>query len=83
MTSASISVSLAFCNPPAAAESASVVRFPQRRAQAIWIVPGRDDPWIVLAGEHGWSHGDHHSAITDAEWLARNFGLPIRDGSAQ
>jgi hypothetical protein len=59
--------------------TASILRFLPRRAQAIWIVPGRDDPWIVLAGEHGWSHGDHRSAAADAEWLAHNFGLSIRD----
>jgi hypothetical protein len=32
-------------------------------------------------GEHGWSHGDRYSATADVEWLARNFGLPIRGGA--
>jgi hypothetical protein len=34
--------------------------------------------WLVLAGSHGWSHGDQRSALTDAQWLAANHGLPIR-----
>jgi hypothetical protein len=46
--------------------------------QCVWVVPGRDDPWLVLAGSSGWIHGDQRSAWADAEWLARNLGVPIR-----
>jgi hypothetical protein len=63
-----------------AGKSASVITLPSRQSHAIWVIPGRDDPWLVLAGSHGWVHGDHASATRDAEWLADNFGLPIRDG---
>jgi hypothetical protein len=60
-------------------KSASVLAFPPQ-SQAIWVIPGgRDDPWLVLAGSHGWVHGDPDSATRDAEWLSDNFGLPIRD----
>jgi hypothetical protein len=61
-----------------AGKSASVLAFPPRQSRAICVVPDPDG-WFVLAGEHGWVHGDRHSAITDAEWLSDNFGLPIRD----
>jgi hypothetical protein len=36
----------------------------------------------VLAGDHGWLHGDHRAAHADAEWLSRNLGLPIRSAVA-
>ena len=34
--------------------------------------------WLVLAGDHGWLHGDLHEAFEDAQWLSENLGLPIR-----
>jgi hypothetical protein len=34
--------------------------------------------WLVLAGSHGWAHGDHDTARADAERLADNLGVPIR-----
>jgi hypothetical protein len=56
----------------------SVLRFPPRRSRAVWVFPGTDDPWWVIAGSYGWIHGDVASAWADAEWLSANLGFPIR-----
>jgi hypothetical protein len=56
----------------------SVLRFPHRCIAAVFVCED-DAGWLVLGPRgHGWTHGDRHSATTDAEWLARNLGLPIR-----
>ena len=58
-------------------DSITVERFPMRRSRAIWIT--REGPaWFVLAGENGWLHGSRGEADRDAQWLARNLGLPVR-----
>ena len=55
----------------------NIIRFPSRRFYAIRII--EDSAGIlVLAGDHGWRHGDAFSAFADAQWLARNWGLPVR-----
>jgi hypothetical protein len=88
MTTTSIVVVSSGCNivpfvPPrprrTAGKSASILAFPPSRSRAICIIPGSDDPWLVLAGSHGWVHSNYASATEDAQWLADNFGLPIRD----
>jgi hypothetical protein len=59
----------------------AVTRFPMRRSLAVWV--RRDEAaWLVLAGSHGWLHGDRASALADARWLSRNRGYPIREVSA-
>jgi hypothetical protein len=58
--------------------AARVVRFPTRRCAAVWILE-HDGGWLVLARDHGWIHGDRRSALADAQWLARNLGLPMRE----
>lgn len=58
----------------------NIVEFTRRRFFAIRIVED-DDGLLVLAGEHGWRHGDAASAFLDAQWLARNWGLPVRWGA--
>jgi hypothetical protein len=63
--------------PGAAGNSA--IRFPHRRIAAVFVFCEEDGPWLVLGPRgHGWAHGDRHVARADAEWLAHNFGLPIR-----
>jgi hypothetical protein len=57
-----------------------VIPFPPRRLRAVWILPLRD-AWLVLVGASGWLHGDLDAAIADADWLARNTGLPVRWGA--
>ena len=57
--------------------SARLLEFPPRRFFAIRVLQGAGE-WLVLAGPHGWLHGDERSAIAEAKWLAANFGLPIR-----
>ena len=60
--------------------TAAVVRFPFCRIEPILIVRERGgDGWIVLAGSHGWIHGDRRGALADAHWLRWNLGLPIRE----
>ena len=54
-----------------------MIKFPPRRFFAIRVVDDGDG-LLVLAGEYGWLHGDAASAFTDAQWLARNWGLPVR-----
>jgi hypothetical protein len=54
-----------------------VIRFPARRYAAVWILE-QDGGWLVLARNHGWLHGDRRAALTDAVWLSRNLGLPVR-----
>jgi hypothetical protein len=58
----------------------SVVRFPPRRSAAVWIL-NDEGAWLVVVGSNGWLHGDHAAAVEDAQWLARNSGLPIRRGA--
>jgi hypothetical protein len=47
-------------------------------ASAIVIVR-EDCAWLVLAGEHGWLHGDRRAAQHDAEWLKANLDPPIQE----
>ena len=54
-----------------------LVRFPVRHASCVWVLR-EDAAWLVLAGSHGWLHGDYHTARVDAQWLADNLGVPIR-----
>jgi hypothetical protein len=58
--------------------TAAILRFPPRRASAIFVCEERDGGgWLALAGSHGWLHGSHGDAAADARWLANNHGLPI------
>jgi hypothetical protein len=61
--------------------TAVVVRFPPRHLAAVWILPLAESGWLVLHGSCGWLHGDYDDAIADAQWLARNSGLQIRQGA--
>jgi hypothetical protein len=58
--------------------AAIVIRFPPRRASAIFLCEERDgDGWLVLARGHGWLHGSRSDALENARWLARNLGFSI------
>jgi hypothetical protein len=48
-----------------------------RRAACVWLLLDCDG-WLVLARDHGWIHDDYYSALADAQWMARNLGLPVR-----
>ena len=61
--------------------TAAVVRFPARRVAAVWLLQATEGGWLVLARDHGWLHGDRRSALADAQWLAWNLGLSIREAS--
>jgi hypothetical protein len=62
--------------------TSDVIRFPPRRFAAVWILPLAESGWLVLLGANGWLHGDYGDALKDAQWLARNTGLPVRRGRA-
>jgi hypothetical protein len=49
-----------------------------RRAPVAVRITREDKAWLVVVGAHGWLHGDKRSALADAQWLAGNFGLPVR-----
>jgi hypothetical protein len=53
------------------------IRFPRRRA-AIFIVVDDEGGWLTLVGSHGWLFGSRQEALTEAWWLSKNLGLPIR-----
>jgi hypothetical protein len=58
----------------------TVIRFPLRRIASVLVVRERGgDGWLVLAGAHGWLHGDRRSALEDAHWLRWNFSLSIQE----
>jgi hypothetical protein len=54
-----------------------VLRFPDRVRVAVMVL-NDGDGWLVLAGAHGWLHGDRAEALRDACWLAANRGWPVR-----
>jgi hypothetical protein len=57
----------------------NIIRFPARNAAVIFVREAAEGGWVVLARDHGWLHGDRRSALADAQWLARNLGLSIRE----
>jgi hypothetical protein len=57
-----------------------LIRFPPRRICAVVVCRDRDaDGWLTIAGAHGWLFGSLADARSEARWLARNLGLPIRE----
>jgi hypothetical protein len=61
----------------------TIIRFPARRSSAVWLTRVERPPgWLVLAGDHGWLHGDHAAAVADAEWLSKNHGFVVRQAGA-
>jgi hypothetical protein len=59
----------------------AVIRFPPRQIAAVWLLQATEGGWLVLARDHGWLHGDRRSTLVDAQWLAWNLGLPVREAS--
>jgi len=55
-----------------------IERFPMPHSAVVWLLREASGAWLVLARDAGWIHGDYRSALADAEWMARNLGLPIR-----
>ena len=56
--------------------SARIYRFPPR---AVLITEAPESGWFVSVRNHAWLHGDRRSAIADARWLSRNYGLEVRE----
>jgi hypothetical protein len=62
---------------------AAMVRFPPRRIRAVVICRERDAlGWLTIVGSSGSLYGSLTEARAAAGWLARNFGLPIREVAA-
>jgi hypothetical protein len=59
--------------------SATILRFPGRAPFDIEIRRENAGGWLVIAKSHAWLHGDKHSAMRDARWLARNYGTRIHE----
>ena len=59
-----------------------IEHLPMRRAACVWLLRETNGAWLVLVREHGWLHGSYLAALVDAQWLARNLGLPIRSQRA-
>jgi hypothetical protein len=60
----------------------AIIRFPVRPSAAIFICRERDgEGWLTLAGSHGWLFGSRADANVEARWLAKNFGLPVREAT--
>ena len=56
--------------------SARIIPFPQRGPFAVRVVR-EGAAWLVTCRSHGWLHGSHHEAVTDAETIARGFGVVV------
>ena len=53
-----------------------VIAFPQRSPLVVRVE--REGPaWLVTCRSHGWLHGSHHEAVTDAKAIARGFGVVV------
>ena len=50
-----------------------------RAVPLVWLLQASEGGWLVLAGSHGWLHGDRRAALADAHWLAWNLGLAVRE----
>ena len=62
--------------------SARVIAFPQRSPFVVRVE--RDGPaWLVTCRSHGWLHGSHHEAVTDAKAIARGFGVVVNHSPIQ
>jgi len=62
---------------------AALIRFPPRRASAIFVCEERNgDGWLAIAGPYGWLFASLVEAQREARWLSHNHGLPIREVSA-
>jgi hypothetical protein len=57
--------------------TAQIIRFP---TQGVVIRKAPEGGWLVLGERgNGWLHGDRRSAVADAQWLAWNLKLPVRE----
>jgi hypothetical protein len=59
--------------------SATILRFPGRAPFDVVIQREKAGGWLVIAKSHAWLHGDRHSAMRNARWLARNYATRIKE----
>ena len=58
--------------------TAQIIEFPiTRRTPFAVHVVREDSAWLVLAGAHGWAHGDRAAALKDARWLSKNLSYQL------
>ena len=55
---------------------AGIIKFPERGPFAVRI-EREGAAWLVICRDHGWLHGAHHEALTDAHTIAEGFGVAV------
>jgi hypothetical protein len=59
--------------------TARVLQFPARGPFAVRIERERGERhWLVLCRDHGWAHANFNEAFTDANAIARGFGVSVQ-----
>ena len=58
--------------------NAPVVRFPGRRAEAVFVIPEVLGGAYVILREHGWLFGSRREAVAEANAMARKLGIHVR-----
>jgi hypothetical protein len=56
--------------------TARIIAFPPRGPFDI-VIAREGAAWLVIVRGHGWLHGDRHTAIREARWLAQNLGVAV------
>lgn len=57
--------------------SGTVIRFPPKGPFAIAVMR-EGNAWLVVARDHGWLHGDRHTAMREARELADAWRVGIK-----
>jgi hypothetical protein len=62
--------------------TARLFRFPDRRIEAVLVIPEPLGGHYVIVHEFGWLFGSRRDAEREARALARQHGLPVREVEA-
>ena len=53
--------------------NAAIIYFPAAPVR----VEREENAWLVTCRQHGWLHGNRHTALADAHEIARGFGVSV------
>ena len=56
--------------------TASIIKFPERGPFAVRI-EREAEAWLVIFRSHAWLFGSRHAAMTEANGIARGFGVAV------